>query len=102
MDAYCSSKTIFFNLFILKFFTTLGLLRCVWALSSCGKQGSLFTVVQGLLIVVASPVAEHRLQTMGSVVVAHKLRCPKACGVFPHQGSNPCPLHWQPDSYPLD
>ena len=30
---------------------------------------------------------------MGSLVVA--------CGIFPDQGSNPCPLHWQVDSQPL-
>ena len=24
-----------------------------------------------------------------------------ACGIFPDQGSNPCPLHWQADSLPL-
>ena len=23
-----------------------------------------------------------------------------ACGIFPDQESNPCPLHWQADSYP--
>ena len=37
----------------------------------------------------------------GSVVVAHRLSCSAACGVFPDQGSNPCPLHWQADSQPL-
>ena len=37
----------------------------------------------------------------GSVVVAHGLRCSAACGIFPDQGSNPCPLHWQADSQPL-
>ena len=24
-----------------------------------------------------------------------------ACGIFPDQGLNLCPLHWQADSYPL-
>ena len=37
----------------------------------------------------------------GSVVVAHGLSCPAACGILPDQGSNPCPLHWQADSQPL-
>ena len=36
-----------------------------------------------------------------SVVVAHRLSCSAACGIFPDQGSNPCPLHWQADSQPL-
>ena len=37
-----------------------------------------------------------------SVVVVPRLDCPKACGLFLDQGSNPCPLHWQVDSQPLD
>ena len=39
----------------------------------------------------------HRL----SVVVAHGLSCPAACGILPDQGSNLCLLHWQVDSLPL-
>ena len=37
----------------------------------------------------------------GSAVVAHGPSCSAACGIFPDQGSNPCPLHWQVDSQPL-
>ena len=37
----------------------------------------------------------------GSVGVAHGPSCSVACGIFPDQGSNPCPLHWQADSPPL-
>ena len=37
----------------------------------------------------------------GSVIVAHEPSCSAACGIFPDQGSNPCPLHWQADSEPL-
>ena len=37
----------------------------------------------------------------GSVVVAHGPSCSAACGIFPDQGSNPCPLHWQANSQPL-
>ena len=37
----------------------------------------------------------------GSVVVAHGASCSAACAIFPDQGSNPCPLHWQADSQPL-
>ena len=33
--------------------------------------------------------------------MAHGLSCSMACGSFPDQGSNPCPLHWQVDSQPL-
>ena len=37
----------------------------------------------------------------GSVIVAHGPSRFAACGIFPDQGSNPCPLHWQADSQPL-
>ena len=37
----------------------------------------------------------------GSVVVAHGSSCSAARGIFPDQGSNPCPLHWLADSQPL-
>ena len=37
----------------------------------------------------------------GSAVVAHGPSCSAACGIFPDQGLNPCPLHWQADSQPL-
>ena len=37
----------------------------------------------------------------GSVIVAHGPSCSAACGIFPDQGSNPRPLHWQADSQPL-
>ena len=37
----------------------------------------------------------------GSVIVAHGPSCSAACGIFPDQGSNLCPVHWQADSQPL-
>ena len=52
---------IFFNLFICLFLAVLGLRYCARALSSCGEWGLLFIEVHGLLVVVASLVAEHRV-----------------------------------------
>ena len=51
------------NLFILfyLFLVALGLRCCVWAFSSCGERELLFIAVRGLLIAVASLVAEHGL-----------------------------------------
>ena len=40
----------------------------------------------------------QQLQRAGSVVVAHRLSCPEACGIFLDQGLNPCLLHWQVNS----
>ena len=37
----------------------------------------------------------------GSAIVAHRPSRSMARGIFPAQGSNPCPLYWQADSQPL-
>ena len=59
---FCPSKKIFFiNLFIYLFLTALGLRCWVRAFSSCGERGLLFIAVHGLLIAMASLVAEHGL-----------------------------------------
>ena len=52
-------------LFIYLFLAVLGLRCCAWAFSSCSERGLLFVVVHGLLTVVASLVAEHRLEVRG-------------------------------------
>ena len=49
-------------LFIYLFLAVLGLRFCARAFSSCSKQGPLFIAVHGPLTIVASLVAEHRLQ----------------------------------------
>ena len=54
---------IFLNkfIFIYLFLATLGLRCCVRAFSNCSERGLLFILVSGLLIAVASLVAEHGL-----------------------------------------
>ena len=47
----------FFNLFL----AALGLSCCLWTSSSCCEWGPLFVSVRGLLIAVASLLAEHGL-----------------------------------------
>ena len=89
---------MFLGVFFVLFLAALGLRCCAQAFSSCGERGLPFIVVHRLLIVVASLVAQHGLYSAGSVVVVHGLSCSAACGIFPDQGSNPCPLHWQADS----
>ena len=51
------------GLFIYLFMTVLGLRFCARAFSSCGKRGPVFLTVRGPLIIAASLVVEHRLQT---------------------------------------
>ena len=47
------------------------------------------------------PLQSTGSRRAGSVIVAHGPSCSAACGIFPDQGSNPCPLHWQANSQPL-
>ena len=54
-------KLFFFFFLIYSFLSVLGSRLCARAFSSCGEQGLLFVAVRGLLIAVASLVAEHGL-----------------------------------------
>ena len=51
----------FLNKFIYLFLAALGLHCFTRPFSGCGERGILFVAVRGLLIAVASLVAEHRL-----------------------------------------
>ena len=46
-------------------------------------------------------VADPGLWSTSSIVVAHRLSCSRACGIFLDQESNLCLMHWQADSLPL-
>ena len=86
------------------FLAPLGLRGCVQAFSGCGKRGILSS--WGALASHCGGFFCCRTQALGCmnsvVVAAHRLRSPKTCGIFPDQGLNLCPLHWQVDSKPLD
>ena len=76
----------------------LGLHCCAGAFSSCGKRGLLFSC--GAWAYHYGGISCCRawvLQHADSLVVMHGLSCPKACGLFPDDSLNPCPLHCQVD-----
>ena len=58
---YFSSIFLKFIYLIYLFLAALCLRCCAWAFSSCLERGLLFVAVHGLLIAVASLVAEHGL-----------------------------------------
>ena len=82
---------IFYFMFLL--LVAPGLHCCSWLFSGCSAQAS---YCGGAFCGGAQAV-----QCMGSVVVACGLSCPEACKIFTDQGSNPCPLLWQAEFYPL-
>ena len=59
------SSTVDLASFAYLFLAVLGLRCCMQAFSSCSEWGLLFVAVCGLLIAVASFVAEHRLEARG-------------------------------------
>ena len=93
----CGHDLFLFVLFyFILFLAGLGLRCCARAFSSCdewGRCGVRASHCSGF-----SCCGAQVLGARASVVVAHGLSCSAACGIFPHQGSNRCPLHWQADS----
>ena len=79
----------------------LGLRFCARAFSSCGKWGHSSSRCTGLSLSRPLLLRSTGSRRAGSAIVAHGPSCSMACGIFPVQGSNPCPLHWQADSQPL-
>ena len=84
----------------------------MWATLHCGARashGGGFSCCRARALGARASVAVARgLSSCGlqalerrSVIVVHGLSCSAACGIFPDQGSNPGPLHWQADSQPL-
>ena len=98
------------NYFIYLFLTALGFRCCTQAFLVAASRGYSLLRCAGLSLsgfsccgaqalgVWASVVVALGLSSAGSVVVAHRLSCSAACGIFSDQGSNPCSLHWQADS----
>ena len=99
-NAWFSVGFLFF-FFLIYFLAVLGLRFCARAFSSCGERGHSSSRCAGLSLSRPLLLWSTGSRRAGSVIVAHGPSCSVACGVFPDQGSNPCPLHWQADSQPL-
>ena len=69
----------------------LGLRFCVRAFSSCGKRGPLFIAVRGPLTVVASLVAEHRLQMCRLSSCGSRAQLLRGMWDLPRPGLEPVP-----------
>ena len=92
--------SFFFNLFI--YFWLCWVFVSVRGLSPVAASGSHSSSrCAGLSLSRSLLLRSTGSRRAGSVVVAHGPSCSTACGIFPDQGSNPCPLHWQADSQPL-
>ena len=86
----------------------LGLCCYLPALSRCGKWGLLSSCgarappCGGFSCCRAWALGQMAFSHYSSQALQHRLRgCCKACGIFPDQGSNPCPQYWKEHSLPL-
>ena len=77
------------DLFIYLFLAALGLCYCARAFSSCGERELLFIAVRGLLIAVASLVAEHGLQMRGLSSCGTWAQLPRDMWNLPGPGLEP-------------
>ena len=92
----------FLNLFIYLLFWLCWVFVSVRGLSPvAASRGHSSSRCAGLSLSRPLPLRSTGSRRAGSVAVAHGLSCSAACGIFPDQGSNPHPLHWQADSQPL-
>ena len=91
----------FFKIYLYLFLAVLGLRFCARAFSSCGNGGHSSSRCAGLSLSWPLLLRSTGSRRAGSVIVGHGPSYSAACGIFPDQGSNPCPLHWQADSQPL-
>ena len=89
--------------------TAVGLRWCMWAFSSCFGWWLLCVCGVRALHCGGSSFRSTGSRCMGlsscsralercSVIVECGLSCSAACGIFPDQGWNPCPLHYKADS----
>ena len=91
----------FIYLFIYLFLAVLGLRFCQGLSPVAASGGHSSSRCSGLSL--SRPLLSRSTgsRRASSVIVAHRPSCSTACGIFPDQGSNLCPLHWQADSQPL-
>lgn len=105
-DQVQGNQGFYFLLFTYLFLVALGLRCCAWTFSSPSLLSSKLgcSLPFSILASHCSGFSNCGAQVLGpraSVLVARRLSCSAKCGIFPDQGSNPCPLPSQADSYPL-
>ena len=93
---------LFLNVFIFIYLWLCWVFVSVWGLSlAVASGGHSSSRCAGLSLLQPLLLRSTGSRRTGSVIMAHGPSCSTACGIFPDQGSNPCPLHWQADSQPL-
>ena len=92
---------IYLSIYLFIYFWLCWVFVSVRGLSLVAASGGHSSLCAGLSLLRPLLLRSTSSRCAGSVVVAHGPSFSTACGIFPDQGSNPCPLHWQADSQPL-
>ena len=99
---YWVKNFLSFFIYLFIYFWLCWVFISVWGLSPVAASGGHSSSrCAGLSPSRPLPLWSTDSRCAGSVVVAHGLSCSAACGIFPDQGTNPRPPHWQADSQPL-
>ena len=103
LEAHEVDFFFFFNLFILfiYFWLCWVFVSVRWLSPVVASSGHSSSRCAGLSLSRPLLLRSTGSRRAGSATVAHGPSRSAACGIFPDQGSNPCPLHWQADSQPL-
>ena len=93
---------VFFLIYFFIYFWVCWVFVSVWRISPVAASGGHSSSrCSGLSLSRPLLLQSTGSRRAGSAIVAHGPSCSAACGIFPDQGSNQCPLHWQADSQPL-
>ena len=79
---------LFLKLITYLFLAVLGLCCCTWSFSGCPEPRLLSSCCSQASHCGGFSYCGVVQDARASVVVAHRLSCPAACGIFPDQGSN--------------
>ena len=102
-DSWIASAIFFWALFIYVWlcwvFIALHELSLVTVVGGCSRLGCTGLPLCWLLLLWSMGSRYTGFSSCASRGLEHRLSCSEAYGVFPDQGPNPCPLHWQADPY---
>ena len=94
MIAFIFYRNFFFFKFHLSVYSwLLCLCCCPQAFSNWGSRGSSWSHCEGFSLQRLLLFGAWAPGSRAAVAATCGVSCPVACGIFPDQGSNPCPLH---------
>ena len=99
---FFNCRTRWLNMWLIAQLILILAMSFYFLLIDSGCAGSSLQSAGASLVAAHASVLLCALQCTGLVVIGPRLSCSVTCGVLVlHQGSKPCPLHWNADSQSL-